>query len=246
VRRRVIITQARMTSTRLPGKVLREVLGKSLLEFHLERLRRVRRADEVVVATTTNATDDPIVDLCDRLHVSHFRGSEHDVLARFYGAAMEYSAAVIVRVTADCPLIDPAVVDRVIAEFAGKPCSVDYASNTIERTYPRGLDCEVFSFSALETAHVEAVAGPDREHVTPFLYHQPDRFRVKSVRAGRDYSRYRWTVDTAEDFALVTCILGRLYPEKENFTFEDCLELVESHPSLSEINANIAQKAYGE
>ena len=203
MRRRVIITQARMTSTRLPGKVLREVRGKSLLEYHLDRLRRVRRADEVVVATTTNSSDDAIVDLCDRIHVPYFRGSEEDVLGRFYGAAMQYSASVVIRVTSDCPLIDPAVVDRVITEFAGKPYSHDYASNTLERTYPRGLDCEAFSFSALETAHTEAVAGPDREHVTPFLYRQPDRFRLKSVRAPRDYSHYRWTVDTPEDFAMV-------------------------------------------
>ena len=242
----VIIVQARMTSTRLPGKVLKPVLGMPLLAYQIERLRRVRLAAEVVMATTTNRTDDPIAALCEQLAVPHFRGSEEDVLARYHAAAREYRAAHVVRVTSDCPLIDPAVIDQVIAYYHQEPGRFDYVSNALARSFPRGMDTEVFSFTALDEAHNEAVAKPDREHVTPFINRNPARYRLGNLTYSMDASRHRWTVDTAEDLALITLILEALYPEKPEFTLGDCLELLNQHPEWEAINAHVEQKCYGQ
>ena len=233
-----IIAQARMTSTRLPGKVLMEVNGRSLIEIQLARLARAAHADRVIVATTTNAADDPIVALAERLGAGVHRGSEHDVLARYHGAAADAGATTIVRVTADCPLIDPAVVDRVIARFAEG--DVDYASSSLVRTYPRGLDVEAFSFAALDEAHAEAVDPAEREHVTPFLYLRPERYRLANVPyEGPDASRHRWTVDTPEDFELIRRMLEAL---PEGFTLADALALIDAHPEWTAINAHVEQK----
>lgn len=240
--RTVIIVQARMTSTRLPGKVLKPVLGKPLLEYQIERLRRVQRADAVVIATTTNATDEPIVALCDRLSVPSVRGSEADVLARYHQAAIAHQADVVVRVTSDCPLIDPAVIDQTLQFFQAQAEPWDYVSNSLTRTYPRGMDTEVFSANALHIAFEEATAPPDREHVTPFLYHRGDRFRLGSVTNPEDHSHHRWTVDTPEDFELIRRILEALYPSKPQFTLADALALLADHPDWSQINAHIEQK----
>ncbi|MEB3828476.1 glycosyltransferase family protein [Phormidium sp. CCY1219] len=242
----VIITQARMTSTRLPGKVLKRVLGKPLLEYQLERLRRVKLADEIVIATTTNQTDDPIVDLCDRLSVAYFRGSEEDVLERYYQAATAHQADVVVRVTSDCPLIDPQVIDTAIDYYLQNQPTYDYVSNCIKRTYPRGMDTEVFSSSVLEQAFLEATAQPDREHVTPFLYRQPERYCLGYVTYSEDCSHHRWTVDTPEDFELIQKIIEAVYPDRPKFTLEDCLKLLQQHPKWYLINSQIAQKNYGE
>jgi len=240
----VLITQARMTSTRLPGKVLKEVLGKSLLEYHVERLLQVKNADEVVVATTTNDTDVPIVELCKGLGVACFRGSEQDVLSRFYGAATEHGADVIVRVTSDCPLIDPGVINRVIARFHDRLEGVDYISNTLERTFPRGMDTEVVTMSALDEANREATETPDREHVTRFVYVHPERYRIENVAFESDQSGHRWTVDTPEDFELIRLMLEALYVAKPRFTLEDCLDMSSKHPEWSRINRHIKQKSY--
>ena len=150
-----IIVQARMSSTRLPGKVLKTVIGKTLLEYQIERLRRVKSADRIVIATTDKQAEQPIVDLCDQLGISCFRGSETDVLARYYGAAAAHNADVVVRITSDCPLIDPAVVDRVIRFYQEHRSDYDYATNTLEPelTYPRGMDTEIFSFQSLKEAY---------------------------------------------------------------------------------------------
>ncbi len=242
----VIIVQARMTSTRLPRKVLKQVLGKSLLEYQIERLQRVKLADEIVMATTTNQTDNPIVDLCNRLSVSYFRGSEADVLERYYQAATAHQATVVVRVTSDCPLIDPQVIDRVIDYYLQKKSTYDYVSNGIKRTYPRGMDTEVFSFSVLEQAFLEATAQPDREHVTPFIYRQPQRYRLGHVIYAEDCSHHRWTVDTPEDFDLIKKIIEAVYPNQPNFTLEDCLHLLQQHPEWYFINSHIEQKQYGQ
>ena len=241
--RTVIIVQARMTSTRLPGKVLLEVLGKPLLAYQVERLRRCKRADAVVLATTTNKTDQALVDFCCEHGISCYRGSEEDVLSRYYEAAREHRAETIVRVTSDCPLIDPAVIDRVIEAFnwGGE----DYVANILERTYPRGMDCEVFTFEALQTAHREATDKPDREHVTPFIYRHPERFTLGNVRYGEDCSRYRWTVDTQEDYELIRCMLEALVLQKPHFTLEDCLHLIEQNPDWEKINCHVEQKIYG-
>ncbi|MDD2621248.1 MAG: glycosyltransferase family protein, partial [Syntrophomonadaceae bacterium] len=165
----VIIVQARMNSSRLPGKILKRVLDKTLLEYQLERLQRVKSADNLVVATTVNNSDDPVVELCKQLGVSYYRGSEEDVLSRYYYAAREYNAEALVRITADCPLIDPQVVDRVIAYYLRHMDSCDYVSNVSQRTYPRGMDTEVFTFSMLEEAHINALEISEQEHVTPYI-----------------------------------------------------------------------------
>jgi spore coat polysaccharide biosynthesis protein SpsF len=233
-----IITQARMTSTRLPGKVLKTVLGKTLLEHHIERLRRAK-VDEVVVATTTNAEDEPVVALCRKLSVPYFRGSELDVLGRYAGAAKQRGLDLVVRVTSDCPLIDPLVIDRVIALRSDK---YDYASNTITRSYPRGMDTEVFSGEMLAQAAAEAKEGYEREHVTPFFYKRPERFRIGQDVYPTDESAHRWTVDTPEDFLLIEKLLTGLYPEKPDFSLEDALALIGRHPGWSRLNAGVEQK----
>lgn len=240
----VIIVQARMTSTRLPRKVLLEVLGKPLLGYQIERLRRVALADDVVVATTDRVTDQPLVDFCRRHGVSFYRGSEADVLSRYYEAACGHEADTIVRVTSDCPLIDYRVIDRVIKAHREAP-GVEYTSNTLKRTYPRGMDCEVFSFGALETAHREAREQPEREHVTPFLYRRPERFWLHSVTYHEDHSRHRWTVDTQEDFELIRCMLEALSDKMPDFSLEDCLELIACNPDWETINCHVEQKTYG-
>jgi len=239
----VIINQARMTSTRLPGKVLKEVMGKPLLEYQIERLKKVKLADELVIATTVNPADQPIIDLCRKLNIAYYRGSEEDVLSRYYEAAKKYRADAVVRVTSDCPLIDPAVVDLIIDTYIKNCGKYDYISNTIERTYPRGIDTEIFSFAALEEAHSKAVLKPEREHVTLYIYSHPEKFKTFSVKYKKDESRHRWTVDTKEDFELVKTILERLYPYKKDFTMEDCLELIEKNPEIFNINQHIKQKA---
>ncbi|MBO8158624.1 glycosyltransferase family protein [Thermosyntropha sp.] len=239
----VIINQARMTSTRLPGKVLKEVMEKPLLEYQIERLKKVKLADELVIATTVNPADQPIIDLCRKLNIAYYRGSEEDVLSRYYEAAKEYRADAVVRVTSDCPLIDPVVIDLIIDTYIKNSGKYDYISNTIERTYPRGMDTEILSFAALEEAHKKAVLKPEREHVTLYIYSHPEKFKIFSVKYKKDESKHRWTVDTKEDFKLVKTILERLYPYKKDFTMEDCLELIEQNPDIFNINQHIKQKA---
>lgn len=242
----VIIVQARMTSTRLPGKVLKEVMGKPLLEYQIERLRRVRLADEIVIATTTNCTDQPIVDLCEQLKVSCFRGSENDVLARYYEAATLYGADAVVRVTSDCPVIDPAVVTQIIRYYLDHQDSCDYVSNGLQRTYPRGMDTEVFSYKVLAEANAEASDPPEREHVTPFIYRRPERYRVVNMAFRKNAGYHRWTVDTPEDFDLVRRIIEALYLVNKDFTLDDILDLLDAHPEWVKINAHVEQKKLGQ
>jgi spore coat polysaccharide biosynthesis protein SpsF len=239
----VIIVQARMTSTRLPGKVLKTVLDKPLLEYQMERLKRISIVDEIVIATTTNDTDQPIVDFCERLLVSYFRGSEEDVLARYHGAAEKYNADIIVRITSDCPVIDPVVCEEAITYFFKKQSQYDYVR--LEQ-YPRGLDAEVFSFKVLDECFREAIDKPDREHVTPFIYRHPERYRVKHMTCDEDYSHHRWTVDTPEDFELVKRIIEKLYPIKKMFDYVDILDVLNKNPDWYYINDEVRQKQYGE
>lgn len=238
----VIIDQARMTSTRLPGKVMKEVLGKALLEYQIERLKRANEADELVIATTINDTDQPIVELCQRLGVAYYRGSEEDILSRYYEAATEFGADVVVRVTSDCPLIDPGVMDEVIGLYINNREKYDYVSNTLARTYPRGLDTEVFSMVALEKAYREAWEQPEREHVTLFMYRRPEEFSLANYGNAADFSQHRWTVDTPEDFELIKLILQELYPVNNRFTWLDILNLLNEHSEWAKINATVKQK----
>lgn len=236
----LIIVQARMTSTRLPGKVLLPLAGEPMLTRLIERLRRVRRADGIVVATTTNATDDPIAALCAQLGVPCHRGSEHDVLSRYADAARLHGADVVVRITSDCPLIDPALIDQTIAAY--DEGGGDYVSNMLPPTWPYGMAVEVFSAAALAQAHAEATQAAEREHVTPFLYWHPERYRLRSVASPVDLSHHRWTVDTPEDYALVSRLFEHLMPTQPTFNQADVLALLEQHPDWIEINQHIRQK----
>ena len=232
-----------MGSTRLPGKIMKKVLDKPLLEYQLERLLRVKQADQVIIATTDHGEEQPIVDLCQRMGVPYFRGSEEDVLARYYGAATQYHADVVVRITSDCPLIDPAVVDEVIGFYLAHKEDYDYVSNTFpELTYPRGMDTEIMSYKVLKEAYEQAKDQAEREHVTIFIKRRPERYRIKNLPYDEDYSHYRWTVDTPEDIALIKKMLTALYPVNPHFTLEDCLALIEEKPEWAKINAHIKQK----
>lgn len=241
----VCISQARMTSSRLPGKVLMEAAGAPLLAHHLGRLCRTRLVDAVVLATTFNATDDPVAELAGRLGVRVFRGDEHDVLGRFAGAAGAFGGEVVVRVTADCPLIDPALIDEAVARFlAGQADTppLDYVNIDTGR-FPRGLDAEVFTRRALDQAAREAIAPDEREHVTPFLYRRPQRFRLGTpVQPPRPLPPHRWCVDEPDDLALIRRMLDALLPDKPEFGWQDCCSLLEANPAWSEINRGVAQR----
>ncbi len=238
----VIIVQARMTSVRLPGKVLKEVLNKPLLEYQIERLKRVAYKDEIIVATTLNNTDQPIVELCNKLLISFYRGPEDDVLSRYYNAALYTNADVIIRVTSDCPIIDPNVIDKTIRFYLDNNSKFDYVSNCLKRTYPRGMDTEVFPFRVLKEAYNEATKKMEREHVTSFIHKQPDRYRLGNFFYYQDKSNHRWTVDMPEDFELIKKIIENLYMKNQEFTLEDVLKMFEEDPNLFLINAHIEQK----
>jgi spore coat polysaccharide biosynthesis protein SpsF len=241
--RTIAIIQARMGSTRLSGKVLGEIGGKTMLARVVCRTQRASSLDEVVVATTTNLTDDVIADECGKLHVALFRGDEQDVLDRYYQAAQSHRADLVVRITSDCPLIEPEVIDHVVGEFL--VTQPDYASSTLERTYPRGLDTEVMSLAALKRAWSEASEPYQRVHVTPYLYQNPGLFRLLSVTHKEDLSQHRWTVDTAEDLAFVREVYRRLGND-DAFSWRQVLDLLAHEPELMAINQEIQQKALHE
>lgn len=236
----IIIVQARMTSTRLSGKVLLPLAGEPMLTRLVQRLRRVQRADGIVIATTTNAADNPVAALCAQLSVGCHRGSEHDVLSRYADAARLHGADVVVRITSDCPLIDPALIDRVIATY--QEGDSDYVSNMLPPTWPYGMAVEVFSAATLQQAHTEAIQLAEREHVTPFIYWHPERYRLRNVASLVDLSHHRWTVDTPEDYELVGRLYDHLYPRTPDFTLGDVLTLLEAHPDWIVINQHIQQK----
>lgn len=238
----VAIIQARMGSSRFPGKVMMPILKRPLLSYVIERLQRCTLCDDIVVATTKNPKDQTIIDFCRKEHVYFFVGDEKDVLDRYLEAAKNVGAEVIVRVTADCPLIDPKVVDQCIQTLLDHGPSCDYVSNVIERTYPRGLDVEVFLMSCLEQVKRYAKSPEELEHVTTYILHHLDRFNIFSLTQPNNTSNYRLTVDTQEDFDLIKKIIELLYPIKENFTTEDVIKLLKEHPEWLEINAHVRQK----
>ncbi|KEH88686.1 MULTISPECIES: cytidylyltransferase domain-containing protein [Clostridium] len=239
----VCIMQARTGSTRLPGKVLKKICGKTVLEHDIDRIKRIENIDEIIIATTDKKQDDLIVNEALRLGVKYFRGSEKDVLSRYYYAAKGSTADVIMRVTSDCPLIDSEVSEDILKYYLNNIKYYDYVSNTIERTYPRGLDVEVFSFEALERAFVEAKSNSDREHVTPYIWSNPNDFKIGQYINEKDYSHLRWTLDTEEDFQLINKIYEQLYYKLGNdFYMKDILKLYETHKDLYDINKDIVQK----
>jgi len=235
----VAIVQSRMGSTRLPGKVLMDLGGVTVLGRVVRRLGRAATIKECAVATTTAAEDDAIVDECRRLNVPVFRGSEHDVLDRYLQAARHFGADVIVRITSDCPMIDPEVVDNVVRALTEQ--GADLACNVLTRTYPRGLDTEVFNIEALKKAWRDSDQPHQREHVTPLFYERPEMFRIASVHEKRDCSHYRWTLDTPDDLRLIREIYSH-FDNRDHFGWRDVLALMERLPGLPAINAHIAQK----
>lgn len=234
----IAILQARLSSSRLPGKVLRLILGKPMLELQIERLSRVTLVDRLIVATSDEASDDPIAELCQRLGYGCFRGSLTDVLDRYYQAARIYRAQTVVRLTGDCPLTDPEVVDHGINYFLAH--DYDYVTNCIERTYPIGLDMEVFRFTALEQSWRTAVLPSEREHVTPYMRNHPELFAVGNFKNEIDLSHHRWTVDEPADFEFVQKIYESLYPGNPRFATNHILDLIHERPELAEINYHIA------
>lgn len=234
------IVQARMGSTRLPGKVLEPLLGKPMLARQVERMRRARSLDGIVIATTEHAGDDLIAEFARAEGLPLFRGPEHDVLSRYAGAARTFGVENVVRITSDCPLMEPTLIDEAVGIFASD--RADYVSNMIEPTYPYGLAVEVFSVRSLAEADALATQPTEREHVTPYLYWNPGRFRLHALRMTPDLSHHRWTVDTLEDLELVRRIYGALYPARPEFSMADVLALLEANPSWAAINAHVVQK----
>lgn len=264
----VAIVQARMSASRFPGKVLQDIGGKPMLARVVERTRRSRIVNQVIVATSLESTDDPIEWFCSQQGYDCFRGSLHDVLDRVYQAARFYTAGVVVRITADCPVIDPTVIDQTLSAFFGRgsqlitkstPKPVEFPSETEpawdfvanrlpppwRRTFPIGLDTEICTFSALETAWREAELPHQREHVMPFLYENEQRFRILLVNHDPDFGDYRWTVDTAEDLELIREVYKR-FDNRDDFSWLDVIDLFVSEPELLEINAGVLHKHYQE
>lgn len=236
------IIQARMGSTRLSGKVMRDLKGKSVLSHVIERVRQTKFIDEIVIATTNLLRDDIIVKEAVTNGCNVFRGSEEDVLSRYYFAAKEINADIIVRITSDCPLIDPIIIDKLIEFYldGNHDLVTNAGSDLKQRTYPRGLDVEVFSFNVLEEAFLKGKENYHREHVTPYIYEESNK--IYYFKNDVDYSNYRWTLDTKEDFELISEIYNSLYNDSHDFYMEDIIKLFEENPYLYTINAHIEQK----
>jgi spore coat polysaccharide biosynthesis protein SpsF len=241
----VCIIQARMAASRLPGKVLKDLGGQPVLAWVVERARRAALIDEVVVATTIEPEDDQVESFCNQKGYPCYRGSMHDVLDRYYKAARLYTADAIVRVTADCPFIDPEMLDSNIQTFLDADPPLDFVANRLPmaRTVPIGLDTEICTFTALEAAWKEAAEPHHREHVMPFFYEHPERFNNLHIRHEPDYSHLRWTVDVPEDLELLRQIAAH-FDGRDDFSWEEVLALVEARPELTEINADIQHKDY--
>ena len=239
--RRVCVVQARMRSTRLPGKVLRDLVGRPMLVRQLERLMACQSIDEIVIATPSDSIDDPIAALATGLGFAVVRGSSEDVLSRFILAARETHADVVVRVTADCPLIDPSTTDRVVDELTTHQETCDYASNVVRRTYPRGLDVEALFVDTLERLDRLARTAEEREHVTVAVRSgQPGAFLIRSVEDETDNSDLRWTVDEERDFTLVHRLYEELDLGRVIAPYPVILQHVREHPELIRLNQDIA------
>lgn len=241
----VAIIQARMGSSRLPGKVLRRLGGISVLAQVIGRVRSCPGIDTIVVATTRNPADDAIEREAAAQGAAVFRGDEDDVLRRYYEAAQQHGAATVIRVTSDCPLLDSGLLSRMLRRFlaaADGPDRLDYLSNTQQRSFPRGLDAEIFSFGALESAQREAAELHQREHVTPFIWEQPGRFAIGQYREDPDRSGLRWTLDTEADWEFLHAVFGELGRRGLAATTSNVLQLIREQPALAQINAGVEQK----
>lgn len=234
--------EARMTSTRLPGKVLAPCLGKPMLELMVERVRRVPSLDGIIIATTTNRTDDPVAALAERLGVGCWRGSEEDVLTRVLEAARAHRVDVVVELTGDCPLIDPEIVERVIQEY--RHAGADYVSNVLTRSYPIGMDTEVFATNVLEDVARRTDDPVDREHVSVYIYRHPEIYTLGNVAAPPrcERPRLRLTLDTTEDLQVIRSVFEALYPANPEFSLADVLAFLDRKPEISAINAHVQHR----
>ncbi|MBI4843589.1 MAG: glycosyltransferase family protein [Nitrospirae bacterium] len=240
MRNATAVIQARLGSTRLPGKTLMMIEGESLLGHLVHRIKASKYVNDIIIATTTKQADDEIVRFAEGNNLKFYRGSEQDVLDRFYKAAIEYKAETIVRVTPDCPMLDPEVMDLVILKFLEG--DFDYAANILPPSYPDGLDTEVFSFKALEKAWKEAGLPSEREHVTQYIIDHPELFRLSNIiKAGEDLSWMRWTVDHQEDLDFAREIFRRLHKPGRIFYMNDILRLLEEEPGLLEMNKGFSR-----
>jgi spore coat polysaccharide biosynthesis protein SpsF (cytidylyltransferase family) len=230
----VAILQARVSSSRLPAKVLLPILNKPMLLRQIERIQKSLLLDEIVIATSDTDSDNPIESLCLSENIAFYRGSLDNVLNRFINAADIYKADVIVRLTGDCPLTDPELIDKIVSEFLSS--KLDYLSNCDPATFPDGLDVEVLSYNALKDASINATLPSQREHVTPYIRNNKDLFSIGNYKSIKNYSNFRWTVDEPEDFDLINKIYEYLYPIDSSFTTKDILSLFDSHPELHSIN----------
>lgn len=238
------IIQARMGSTRLPGKVLKKIKDKSILQHVIDRVSTVKNLDEIIIATTKNQRDNAIIDEAVRLGVKYYRGDEEDVLGRHYYAAKDNSIDIIVRITSDCPVIDPIIIEQMINKFMtlNKIQTVDYMNNTLEATFPRGMDTEIFTFKSLEKAFIEAKNNYEREHVTPYIYLNPDKFNIIVFKNSSDFSKYRLTLDTPQDLQVIENIYDKLYKKSEIFYLNDIIDVLKKYPEIAKNNENIKQK----
>ena len=238
----VTIIQARLGSTRLPGKILYEAAGKSILLNMYERVRSSRLAGTIVIATTNETEDNVIYDLCKLNGINCFRGSTNDLLERHYKAALLFSADVVIKIPSDCPLIDPEVIDKVIEYYISNRYEYDYVSNLHPQSYPDGNDVEVFSFNALYKAHKEAIKDYEREHTTPYIWNNPDKFNIGNVQweNGMDLSlSHRFVLDYREDFEFIKTVYEHLYTVDPKFTLYDILDLLNVYPYMNEINSHL-------
>jgi len=238
-----LIVQARMGSERLPGKSLKLIKDKPLLYYVLSRIQNVHLADGIIVATTSNSIDDPICKLCQEMNIQYFRGSEDNVLDRYVKAASEFHVSTIVRITADNPCIDPKIIDKAIFLFNTHINELDYLSNTINRTFPRGLDLEIITKHALNKAFRHATEKNEKEHVTLYIAQHPKVFRLGNITQKNDYSKFRITVDTEQDFLLAKAIIEHFYPDNPNYTESELIAFLQKHPEITALNAQILQKS---
>lgn len=231
------ILQARMSSTRLPGKVLEPVLGIPMIIRQIERLKASNELDHIVVATSQEASDDALAEALFSAGIDCFRGNLDDVLSRFAECASEYPTENIIRLTADCPLADPEVIDSVVLHHLSS--GADYTSNTLKRTFPRGLDVECFTSESFSRLQQFELSSQEREHVTMGFYQRPDIFVLENVSDAIDRSELRWTVDYPEDLTFVREIYSKLYSDKDLFTSEDIREVISQHPELNRLESDV-------
>lgn len=228
------IIQARMGSTRLPGKMMLTVLGKPIIQWVVERVKSAKLIDGIILATSTNDDDDVLFKWALDHAVPCFRGSNNDVLDRYYQAARLTQADAIVRITGDCPLMDSQIIDRIVAKYQSN--GYDYVTNSQPPTYPDGLDVEIFSFTALEKAWKEAGLASEREHVTAYIWKHPEFFKIANVKHVTDLSEQRWTLDMLEDFELIKYVIEDVETHHSGFTLDNILRVIKSHPKWQKIN----------